>query len=160
MNPVMLPFLINLCHGNLHDALDIRQESLRSVAVGIRHFNEKNLISFKAWFFRICSRKFVDFLRTGKLRGARLDYALESVQMEMHDSDHVQQWTPQTIANVEYANAILQRLSFDERTVLTLRYEHDLSIKNIAKVLMIGKSAVKMRIKRALDKARAVATRL
>jgi RNA polymerase sigma-70 factor (ECF subfamily) len=46
----------------------------------------------------------------------------------------------------------LELVSPDEKMILLLKYQDNLSIKEIESVLDIGESAVKMRIKRAKDK--------
>lgn len=46
----------------------------------------------------------------------------------------------------------LSKISEEDRTILVLKYQKELSIKNIEIVLGIGASAVKMRIKRAKER--------
>jgi len=52
---------------------------------------------------------------------------------------------------------LLERLSPEERQILTLRYVADLSLQEIAEVCQLGLSAAKMRLYRATDQLRALA---
>ena len=47
---------------------------------------------------------------------------------------------------------LFQQLKEAEKIVLLMRYQDGLSIKNIASILKIGESAVKMRLKRGRDR--------
>ncbi|NNE02002.1 MAG: sigma-70 family RNA polymerase sigma factor, partial [Eudoraea sp.] len=51
---------------------------------------------------------------------------------------------------------VLELIPPEDKTILLLKYQDDVSIKDLSAILEIGKSAVKMRLKRA--KARLVET--
>ena len=67
------------------------------------------------------------------------------------------------IEEIEMENRILKELNLDkleelmvlitiaERTILLMRYQDGMSIKQIAKTMNVGESAVKMRLKRSRD---------
>ena len=46
---------------------------------------------------------------------------------------------------------LMEQISESERMILLMRYQDDLSVKQIAQALGIGESAVKMRLKRSRD---------
>lgn len=48
----------------------------------------------------------------------------------------------------------LDQLTPDEQSILLMKYQDDFSIRDIAKMLDVTESAVKMRLKRAKDKLR------
>ncbi|EPR74522.1 hypothetical protein ADIWIN_0473 [Winogradskyella psychrotolerans RS-3] len=53
---------------------------------------------------------------------------------------------------VEQLKHVMELISPDDKMMLLLKYQDNLSIKELADVLDIGESAVKMRLKRAKDK--------
>ena len=53
---------------------------------------------------------------------------------------------------VEKLKEALELISPDERMILLLKYQDFLSIKELAEILELGESAVKMRLKRAKEK--------
>jgi len=57
---------------------------------------------------------------------------------------------------VEKLKVALELISPEEKMILLLKYQDNLSIKEIESALSIGESAVKMRIKRAKDKLKTV----
>ena len=57
-----------------------------------------------------------------------------------------------SMLRVEKLKEALELISPDERMILLLKYQDLLSIKELAEILELGESAVKMRLKRAKDK--------
>ena len=53
---------------------------------------------------------------------------------------------------VEYLKEVMELISPDEKMILLLKYQDNLSIKEISSALDIGESVVKMRLKRAKEK--------
>lgn len=53
---------------------------------------------------------------------------------------------------VEHLQKVMEMISPDEKMILLLKYQDNLSIKELASALEIGESAVKMRLKRAKEK--------
>ena len=53
---------------------------------------------------------------------------------------------------VDKLKKVMDLISPEEKMILLLKYQDNLTIKEIVSVLEIGESAVKMRIKRAKDK--------
>ena len=57
-----------------------------------------------------------------------------------------------SMLKVEKLKEALELISPDERMILLLKYQDFLSIKELAEILELGESAVKMRLKRAKEK--------
>jgi len=57
-----------------------------------------------------------------------------------------------SMLKVEKLKEALVLISPDEKMILMLKYQDFLSIKELAEILELGESAVKMRLKRAKDK--------
>ena len=53
---------------------------------------------------------------------------------------------------VDKLKVALELISPEEKMILLLKYQENLSVKEIEAALSIGESAVKMRVKRAKDK--------
>jgi len=54
----------------------------------------------------------------------------------------------------EVVNRALAGLTADDREILVLRYKHDCTLREIAKIFKISESAAKMRVKRAITRLR------
>ena len=53
---------------------------------------------------------------------------------------------------VEKLKIVMDMISPDEKMILLLKYQDNLSIRELSEALDIGESAVKMRLKRAKEK--------
>ena len=53
---------------------------------------------------------------------------------------------------VEQLKKVMELISPEEKMILLLKYQDNLTIKELSEALDIGESAVKMRLKRAKDK--------
>ncbi len=53
---------------------------------------------------------------------------------------------------VEKLKIVMDLISPDEKMIILLKYQDNLSIKELSEALEIGESAVKMRLKRAKEK--------
>ena len=53
---------------------------------------------------------------------------------------------------VEYLKKVMDLISPDDKMILLLKYQDNLTIKELSEALDIGESAVKMRLKRAKEK--------
>ena len=62
--------------------------------------------------------------------------------------------------SVEELKKVLDLLPVEDKAILLLKYQDGLKINEICEVLELGESAVKMRIKRAKEKARILAQKV
>ena len=53
---------------------------------------------------------------------------------------------------VEALDKLLMQISPEDKTILLLKYQDELSINELSKLYGVGESAIKMRIKRAKEK--------
>ena len=70
----------------------------------------------------------------------------EDSAVEVSDSDLLQM-------KADRLNAVLSKIDPNDKMILLMKYQDELSIKEIQEVLGLGQSAVKMRIKRAKESA-------
>ena len=119
------------------DALDVVQESAYKAIRDCGQVKEQRYIG--TWLYRIVVNTALDALR----RRAR-EVALEEWQENS--------WQP-SYAGLELWE-ILDRLDEKERTVVVLRYFHDLKLEDIARILGENVNTVKARLYRTLKKMR------
>lgn len=119
------------------DALDVVQESAYKAIRDCGQVKEQRYIG--TWLYRIVVNTALDALRR---RGREV--ALEEWQENS--------WQP-SYAGLELWE-ILDRLDEKERTVVVLRYFHDLKLEDIARILGENVNTVKARLYRTLKKMR------
>ena len=119
------------------DALDVVQESAYKAIRDCGQVKEQRYIG--TWLYRIVVNTALDALRR---RGR--EFALEEWQENS--------WQP-SYAGLELWE-ILDRLDEKERTVVVLRYFHDLKLEDIAGILGENVNTVKARLYRTLKKMR------
>lgn len=101
---------------------------------------------FEAWLYRVLMRACHDEARRAR-RLTRADAVVEPLGVA---SDHAA-----AMAERDAIDAVLRRLSLEQRTVLVLRYYLDLSNEDIAVALGLPRGTVKSRVNRALGAMRA-----
>lgn len=128
------------------DAEDVCQDVMFKVFGALKRFEGRS--SFKTWMLRIATNTCANVL--DKRRRAQEVTAAWSAEMADQATSH--------IATDSFdLTTLLERLSPEERQILTLRYVADLSLQEIAEVCQLGLSAAKMRLYRATDQLRALA---
>jgi len=119
-------------------AWDIQQETWLAV---IRKFSTLNHpANFKSWAFRILTRKCTDHLRR--------NYTEQSLRRNYSEHlNHANGQSPPT----ESLEEQLFKLDPDQRTLILLRFNQDMSISEIAQILQIPEGTVKSRLHRTLS---------
>lgn len=109
--------------------------------------------SFTTWLFRIAHNRLNDHWRAARHRPAAPTDADERV-LAVTDGH-----TPETrLSHREQACRVQQALAalpVDQREVLHLRLEQELSLEDIARITGVGRETVKSRLRYAMDKLRA-----
>ena len=125
--------------GNIEDAKDISQDTFVEIYMKLKTLQDPR--KFSVWIYKIAVNKSINFLR--KKRRVLLFSKANSFVTEEKDKEIIKRDT---------INFLLNRLTPDYRAVLVLFYIEDKTIKEIASILDITESAVKMRLKRAREK--------
>ncbi len=105
--------------------------------------------SFSTWLYRITSNFCIDYIRKHKRISNKIEdytYELESRTEEENEKDLLS-------SKAELLARILDELDPEDKIILLMKYQEEMSIKNIMQVFDISESAVKMRLKRAKAKA-------
>lgn len=110
----------------------------------------KGRSKFSSWLFSITYNLCIDRLR--KRNRIKIKEVPEDWEPPEEDNNEEEllRIKSQQLAKV------LQALRTEERLLLLMKYQDELSVKAIAKVMQIGESAVKMRLKRAREHALAI----
>ncbi len=109
--------------------------------------------AFGTWLYRIAHNRLNDHWRALKHRPATpIDADLRVAALADHD-------TPETHADQDERHAQLMRaldgLPDDQREVVMLRLQRELSLEEIGEITGVGRETVKSRLRYALDKLRA-----
>jgi RNA polymerase sigma-70 factor (ECF subfamily) len=131
---------------------DLAQEIFLKAFRAIRTYNFQS--SFATWLSRIAVNHCYDYLR--KMRSSRLSYYSEMTEEsarelerkletpESHGLDHGEK-----LSLREFVGALLARAPQDDRVILTLKEIEDCSVEEIAELMKLKPSTVKVRLHRA-----------
>jgi len=134
-------------------AKDATQEIFTKIFLNLSKFGQKS--KFSTWVYSITYNYCIDFLRRKKKQDLFSD--------EMEKAPDLAEEIPDQALyamNVKQLKAVLGQLSDGDRAILLMKYQSELSIKEIAEVLGKTESAVKMQIKRAKEKAQKLKSEL
>ncbi|MFV9551266.1 RNA polymerase sigma factor [Algibacter sp. PT7-4] len=140
----------NKCFGFAKDgdeAKDLTQDVFLKLFVKLASFKGKS--KFSTWLYAFTYNHCVNYVTRNtakKFEKQSVDYKdIENLSEEEDDNSFLSM-------QVDKLKIALELISPEEKMILLLKYQDNLSIKEIASALSIGESAVKMRIKRAKDK--------
>ena len=123
--------------GDENAAWDVLQEAWIGICQGIRRLADAG--AFSAWAYQIVSNKCRDSVRREK----RQREAAETYSEWMQRAEHETAITEEQHGNLKEA---LDQLSGPDRAVLSLRYEEDFDIAEIACILGVPEGTVKSRL--------------
>lgn len=112
----------------------------------------KGKSKFSTWLYAFTYNHCVNYVT----RNTAKKIEKKSVSTEHHDIENIGEDIDSThefeSMRVEQLKTVMELISPDEKMILLLKYQDNLSIKELAEALEIGESAVKMRLKRAKEK--------
>ncbi|MEZ4994035.1 MAG: RNA polymerase sigma factor [Saprospiraceae bacterium] len=129
-------------------AKDATQEIFTKIFLNLSRFGEKS--KFSTWVYSITYNYCIDYIRKMKKRDIFSD-ELENVGDVEDDGPEVDEELLQM--EVRHLRQVLEEIPIGDKTILLMKYQDDLSIKDIADILDKSESAVKMQIKRAKERA-------
>ena len=131
---------------------DLAQEIFLKAYRAIRSYNFQS--SFATWLSRIAVNHCYDYLR--KVRASRLSYYSEMTEESAHELERKAESPPprgldhgEKLALRDFVGRLLARAPEDDRVVLTLKELEDYSVEEIAELLGLKPSTVKVRLHRA-----------
>jgi RNA polymerase sigma factor (sigma-70 family) len=134
--------------GNHEEAEEIAQDSFLKAYRSLKSFKMKS--SFATWLYRIVYNTAISYVRIKKK-------ALLSLEDFPADAtDFMGTNTSEEDAEKEYRSSLinfaLQKISDEERGLISLYYYDDMSIEEISEVVGISKSNIKVKLFRARQK--------
>lgn len=105
---------------------------------------------FSTWLYSITYNYCMDQLRVAKKRGE----IYSDEELEAADSVDLNTVFDEGDVEVKRLNKAMDYLSADEKSILMMKYQDDLSIRDIADIFRVTESAVKMRLLRSREKLR------
>ncbi len=129
-------------------AQDATQEIFTKIFLNLSRFREKS--RFSTWVYSITYNYCIDFLRRKKKQKA-----LFSEEMELAPDVPDDEVSDKVLLEMEVheLKVVLDNIPAGDRAVLLMKYQDEMSIREIAEVLDKTESAIKMKIKRAKAKA-------
>lgn len=137
------------CNSLLRDearAEDATQEIFIKVLLNISKFNRKS--KFSTWLYSITYNYCIDSIRKAKKnRAVSVDEVVELSEPidDIDDSEILE-------TNISRLKVVLNDIPLDDKAILLMKYQDEMSIKDIGGILSKTDSAVKMKIKRAKAK--------
>jgi len=149
-------FLIYDLTGNYQDAKDLAQDTFLRAFARLPQFREA--AGFSTWLFRIAVNLTMDFHRKRREETIPLeDLAPDAanIQYLADPTDAIEQQELKT-----GMQKMVDRLPFQQRAVIVLKFYHDKSYSEIAEILACSESTIRNHHARALEKLRKLAGRL
>ncbi|MBO0933389.1 RNA polymerase sigma factor [Fibrella aquatilis] len=131
---------------NSERAEDFTHDIFIRVVTKLSGFREQ--AKFSTWLYSVTYNYCMDQLRSPRQKEVYSDEPYEGVGMYDDDDAEVAEMEAQRL------NKALDHLTSDERGLLMMKYQDDISIRDIADAQQITESAVKMRLMRAKEKLR------
>lgn len=141
----------NKCYGFANgedEAKDLTQDVFLRVYIKLASFKGKS--KFSTWLYAFTYNHCVNYVtRDTAKKIEKQSVSSDSIENIGEDFDSTQEFENM---RVEQLKEVMELISPDEKMILLLKYQDNLTIKELAAALEIGESAVKMRVKRAKDK--------
>lgn len=113
----------------------------------LRLRNFKKEAQFSTWIHSITYNICINYLRKEKKLSIFYDYEIQNIEDIPEDTEEISLHQ----INAKKLMGLLEQIRIKDKIILLMKYQDDLSIKEISEILQIRESATKMRIKRAKD---------
>lgn len=143
--PRLRRFLMNLTMGDTFLSDDLAQETFIKAYINIRSF--KGISSFSTWLYRIAYNEFYNEKR--RKHEESMPRGDDGVEVLPTEATSVPFGSADARLTVQ---AAMGSLNDNERTVVTLYYIEDLSIKKISSIMQSPEGTVKSNLYRAKEK--------
>ncbi|WP_109300383.1 RNA polymerase sigma factor [Aquimarina sp. AU474] len=137
----------NKCYGfvkTVDETKDLTQDIFLKLYVKLPSF--KGTSKFSTWLYAFTYNLCVNHINRNTAK------KIEKESVPLHEDNHLMIETDDYSLfqlKVDKLQKALEMVSSEDKMILLLKYQDDLSIKDLSIVLEIGESAVKMRLKRA-----------
>ena len=131
-------------------AEDATQEIFVKIMLSLANFNEK--AQFSTWVYSITYNFCIDIIRKQK---KTKNLFVDDIERAPDVADEIPDEFLRSM-EVKRLKIVLNTIPTDDHAILLMKYQDDMSIKDIAEGMGKTESAVKMKIKRAKEKAQFV----
>ncbi|MCG9134482.1 sigma-70 family RNA polymerase sigma factor, partial [Candidatus Poribacteria bacterium] len=140
--------------GDFHIAQEITQDSFLKAYEKLRTLKDPN--AFAGWLYVIVANLCLDWLRKNRIPMESLDTADSSEVDKVSYSQYVSEKQEEDADETrrEVVKELLKKLPESERTVMTLHYLGEMTIKAISEFLGVSQNTVKSRLSRARNRLR------
>jgi RNA polymerase sigma-70 factor (ECF subfamily) len=142
----------NKCYGfskNKEEAEDLTHDVFIQLFIKLRTF--KGTAKFSTWLYSFTYNFCVNYVqRNSNKKKEKVTVVTDQVKDDVVE-DEIDDASLFALKSDQLAKA-LQIIDPNEKTILLMKYQDDMSIKEIAVLLDLGESAVKMRLKRAKER--------
>ncbi len=137
--------VLDKCHSlvkNRHLAEELTEDIFSKTFEKLSSF--KNLSSFSSWLYSLSYNHCIDYLRNKK----KLHYPEYNRENELPE---IVDETEENLNEIDYDKMmiIFEMIHPEEKALLTMKYQDNLSMKEIGVSLRVSEDAAKMRLKRA-----------
>ena len=140
---------ISLLKNEAH-AQDATQDIFLKIFLNLSKFGGKS--KFSTWVYSITYNYCIDLIRKRKKHGSIFSDEIENAP------DHADEVPDSALLEMEVKKLkkVLDTIPIGDKAVLLMKYQDDMSIRDISGILNKSESAIKMKLKRAKHKAQMV----
>ena len=140
--------------GDFHIAQEVTQDAFLKAYRQLRTLKDPN--AFSGWLYVIVARECLDWLRKNRIPMESLDTTdpgeVDKVSYSQYVAEKQKSETDET--RREVVKELLKKLPESERTVMTLHYLGEMTIKAVSEFLGVSENTVKSRLNRARNRLR------
>jgi RNA polymerase sigma-70 factor (ECF subfamily) len=142
----------NKCYGfasNEEEAKDLTQEVFIKLFIQLGKYKNQGSSKFSSWLFVFVYNFCVNYVN----RNNSKKIEKQSISTDEYNN-LVEEPSDENLyeIKVERLEQVLELIPPEDKSILLLKYKEELSIQALAKLLEVGESAIKMRLKRAKAK--------
>jgi RNA polymerase sigma factor (sigma-70 family) len=138
------------CYSFVHDsakAEDFMHDIFLKLILNLSHYKENS--KFSTYIYAITYNYCIDNIRQAK--------KMQEVDIEGDFVDEdTSPWAESNEMDAQKLAKTLNAISIEDKSLILMKYQDDLSIKEIGEAMKLSESAVKMRLKRAKDKVKSI----
>ena len=135
------------------EAEDVLQEVFIKVCINLSKFKFGS--KFSTWLFSITYNTCVNAVnKRNKTISREVEFAEFSYENDQYDEQDIDEIIHEI--SVDRLRIIMNIIDPEEKKILLMKYQDDLSIKELADMLSLSEGAVKMRLLRAKEKLRSL----
>lgn len=138
---------------DLNLAQDLTQDILVKAFTKLNTF--KGNSSFSTWLYQVTYTHCIDYIRKNKriFKEELQEDKIEDVSEDDYDAEGVHEKVLLEM-KIQYVQEILNEMKAEERSLILMKYQDNMSIAELAEMMNASESAIKMKLKRTRDKIR------